>query len=681
MAIEKDKKNLQDIQKRINKKLKDSGTKVSGISEPSPGQFELNIEVPQEKAQALVDEARIARLKLENNKTHPQIRHKKYAAGSLMDTLSKGAEIDSLQKSLDIARLKSQLKNPDREIANLDVRYRDALSNSYIDNRGKTVEASKALELYSRSEKEYYKTGIYGSTIDVLSNFASTGFYNEINDNSIKNYYDSWVRDSNFKTFIPKIFQSLFTYNIAYILNASGDYTPDEGGVSSIPGKIPASATDSNSKIGLKRQMAYFLDKILKDNGKEGLDYKEFSKAFDLEVGAKVKHPVAYTILDPKHIDYLDSGFFGGKQITITAKGLSGLKKLLEMEDKSDSITESLKLLPSKLKAAATEQKDYTFADDEISVIFLRKNDFELYSKPRGARAFDSFDYKEELKKADYATVDGIYNYILKVTVGDKDHPVTDPKILEDLAAAFDTPQKAFTIVWNHTLKIEKITAQEVGSILGKQKYEPVESDINAALGIARALIDGTSLSADAAILATKSLQSEIRRARTQVEEWIYAEYRKIAEAAAFNSYPVVRWRETVITTDSDAVTRASFMQMLDRKAMSVQTYMREVDLDYDTEVQRMVEEKPLIEADILRAGSPNQVSADSGRPKGQPTSEKEPVDSQKVTKRKSKTPSITQGGETNNIDTIAELFKSLTEDERVQTLEKVAKVLGTKKE
>jgi hypothetical protein len=80
---------------------------------------------------------------------------------------------------------------------------------------------------------------------------------------------------------------------------------------------------------------------------------------------------------------------------------------------------------------------------------------------------------------------------------------------------------------------------------------------------------------------------------------------------------------------------------------------MRELGFDYDTELQRLTEELPLIEQDILRAGSPYQLSdpgeesgpsGDSGRPKGQPTNPKRSVNPVKVVKDKTKVKSPSQG-------------------------------------
>lgn len=675
MSESKSNKENADLLASMNAKVEGSGKKFTNVQKMDNGSYQLTLSMDsQSAAPFLVKEhvKSVVRTKDSNN--------------SLLGKIRFNEEAEALRRKMEIAYMKDFIKNP-KEAARLEIQYRDQLGPGYLDLRESSPDETEAVKLYDRSEKEYLRTGIYGTTLDLLSNFAASGFFNDINDKEIKEFFDAWVGDVRFLEIVTKIFHSLFKYNVAYVLPAFGAYEPHAEGISSIPGKLP----NNKTKVGLKASVAYTLNDFVKKTTGKGMNFKNFNQIYDMEIAKGGEFPIAYSLLDPKFISVDSAGFFNRSTITIKKKGLQPLKDLMKrIEEDSKNVSASekevLKLIPSGMRAAAQNDEDYTFKDGEVEVIYLRKDDYESYAKPRGARAFDAFDYKDELKKADYATVDGIYNYILKVTVGDKDNPVTDPAVLESLAEAFNTPQKAFTIVWNHTLQIEKITASEIGDVLGKAKYEPVEADITAALGFARALVDGTSITGDAAVLATKSLQSEINAARLQVMGWIMPQYRKLAMAAGFQTYPTIRWKESVINTDTDAVTRASLMQMLDRKAISVQSYMREVNLDFETEVQRMTEEKPLIEDDILRAGSPYQepvpVAGDTGRPKGQPAGKKAPVNKTKVVKRalQPKSPSQASEDDSESTSFLVELIQELNKFDPSTKAKIVESLAGEKK-
>lgn len=536
-----------------------------------------------------------------------------------------------------------------REIGtSLDERFRDVLRRkSNLDLGRDTADKTEALELYQRSEDEYLRRGIYGTALDILSNFSATGFHNEIADKDIKVFYDSWVQDVNFDDLIVKIFHNLYKYSVVYILPGLGTYEVNKDNISSLPGQEPSMQARTEAKIRLKN---FFKKRNLNVSDKS--IETAISKALVKETAAVNNIPLAYTIIDPKEVEILSTGFFGAYTLVIKSSALEGIAELEDRKKEnklSRKEAEILKLIPSKIRKAAQDGDDYVDKDNLIQVIHLRKNDFEVYSKPRGSRAFDSFDYKEELVKADYATLDGIFNQILKVTVGDKDNPVTDVATLDAIAEAFDTPQKAFTIVWHHALNIEKISNPEVGDILGIKKYEPVNKDITAALGIARALIDGDNISNASAILSSKALQSEIDAARMKVADWVYGQYKLIALQANFPTYPYVRWRNSKITTDGDAVTKASWMQMADRMLVSRRTAQMALGLDPDSELEKMREEMDILKSEgIGIIGSPfhqvqNSPNGNDGRPVSQPTSTKSPDDPTKPPSRQSKPVAPTQ--------------------------------------
>lgn len=662
-------KELSSIEDNLNR-LSKGLTRFSGLRQVGEGQYQMDVHLNPDNANQYL---------LLSSKEDLQglVTERKASPNSLLGKITHSSEVKDLQKRLYNAGLKDILKavnkgdkdvqTTTKEVAKLNERFRDILRHSNLDLWGKPAVDEEAFELYKRSEEEYLKTGVYGTVLDLLSNFAATGFHNEIAEPDIKEYYDSWALDTNFLNLVIKIFHNLFKYSVAYVLPAEGSYEPHPDGISSIPGKEPDRGT-AKAKIALA---------IKKACDKRNLDfnYKKFDKCFNKawkEEAQSNKVPIAYTLLDPKHVK-IKSSVYGGETLTVTREGLANIRDAFERNERGEEISDNekkvLKLIPSDIRKAIEADEDYVDKKGYIHSIYLRKNDFEAYSKPRGARVFDSFDYKEELKKADFATLDGVFNYILKVTVGDKDNPVTDVGTLNSLAEAFNTPQKAFTVVWNHTLNVEKITSQEVGSILGKAKYEPVNDDISAALGFSRALIDGESVSAAAGILSSKAVQSEINLARSQVTPWIYKQYRTIASIVGFSSYPAVRWAQAVITTDGDAVTRASWQQMVDRQLVSRTTAMTSLGLDPRAEIERLREERELINEGIGIQGSPFQQSpsGDQGRPKGQPTSEKKPVDPENTVQRQTKPASpsqqVTEASSFKDIEELKQLADELPEE------------------
>jgi hypothetical protein len=307
---------------------------------------------------------------------------------------------------------------------------------------------------------------------------------------------------------------------------------------------------------------------------------------------------------------------------------------------------------------------------------------YERYPFPRGSRAFEALEFKDELRKADYSTLDGITNYILKITVGNDKHPIKKQETLERAAEMFETVSKSYKVVWNHTLDVEKITSPEVGEILGPQKYLQVNGDITGAVGIVRALIDGLGESNSAATeLAVKSVIEEINYARRQVCRWIYKEYRAVAEAMGFDRIPKVRFDDMALR---DEIQMMNIIQgMIDRRIISYHTGQKKLGFDPDTELANMKQEQPLVEKGVLGIiGSPFQQSGrkqeqvqpkqrtpkgtpSEGRPKGQPA----PTPKKKDVPRPSGAPAKTKAG----LDEkeIAEILSQLSLDELEAAVEK----------
>jgi hypothetical protein len=265
------------------------------------------------------------------------------------------------------------------------------------------------------------------------------------------------------------------------------------------------------------------------------------------------------------------------------------------------------------------------------------------------------------LREADLSTLDGITNYILKITVGNDQYPVTTSAQLESVAELFNTPSKSFDVVYNHTLEVEKIVSPEIESILGQDKYTQVNEDITGGLAMSRAFIDGTgNLSAGGAAIVTKTMIEEINYSRQQVEYWIYNEYQQIAEAMGFDRFPKVRWDNTVLKDVILYMTTIS--NLVDRRMLSYETALEQLGFDYNNEYSNMEKELPLVMDGTLGIrGSPFQQSKfgsgiqpvqgapvgtpSSGRPKAQvPKKKQTKLDQTKKTKQPKPEPSQQPG-------------------------------------
>lgn len=474
---------------------------------------------------------------------------------------------------------------PKKELAFLNpekaaVVRRDVLDRTVLDLAKKDAYTEEPLESFKRATRYYFVDPLVGSVTNLLANLARKGFENDIDDANIKAFFDVWAFDVEFDKVLEWIFLEFFRAGHVTTYKTIAKYEPRVSYLSPVPGqkiKAPKKTTGDREK-GAKKN-----------------------------IWSKGHLPIAYTVLNPLLVTVDGSLLFDKYKISLNPP-----PELTEMLKKpSSELTpeekEIIKNLPSDLKSAAESGKAVSLDYRLVGSITYRKQPYERYAKPRIARIFDSIEYKDALRQADLSTLDGISNYILKVTIGSDEYPVTRQEELEAVGQLFNTPSKAFDCVWNHTLQIEKIVSPEISSILGQDKYKQVNEDITGGLAVSRAMIDGTSdVNAAEISLMIKGLMEEINYARRQVTRWIYAEYRQIAEAMKFERFPKIRWDNSVL---QDVILYMSTLSSLvDRRMLSYQTALEELGFDYSNEQRQMEEEFPLVMKGLLGIiGSPFQ--------------------------------------------------------------------------
>lgn len=494
--------------------------------------------------------------------------------------------------------------------------------------------------VFERAIKYYYTDPLVGTITNLLASLASKGFEHDIDDENIKNFYDVWAFDVNFDEVLEWIFLDFFKTGHVTTYKVLSKYEPRVSYLSPIPGqKMKTKKATGNMSAKEQREAARVL-KLIMDNAREmglkGINLKAVEKAAKKNIWSKGHLPSSYTVLNPLLVKIEGNLLFDKTRVVLTPP--PELAELLKKppSDLTEEEKALIKSLPSDLKAVAEKGGDYPLDSRLVGSITYRKQPYEKYAKPRSARVFDTIEYKRTLKEADLSTLDGITNYILKITIGSDEFPVTGQEELEAVAQLFNTPSKSFDVVWNHTLKVEKIVSPEIGDILGQEKYAQVNEDMTGGLAISRAMIDGTgeTTQAEVAFMA-KGLMEEINYARKQVTKWIYREYQQIAEAMGFERFPKIRWDEGVLL--DTILYMNTLAQLVDRRMLSYETALESLGFDYSNELKNMQEEMKLVEDGVFGIiGSPWQQAKaqpvqgsptgtpSSGRPKAQPAKPKQ---------------------------------------------------------
>lgn len=485
---------------------------------------------------------------------------------------------------------------------------RDYVQRSNLDLSKADPYEEEPITSFQRAIKYYYTNPLVGSSINVLASLAGKGFENDIDDEQIKAWYDTWTFDVNFSQILEWIFLDFFKVGHVTTYKVLAKYEPRVSYLSPIPGQKTAKTA----------------------KGKEDAAAKK--------IWSKGHLPVAYTVLNPTLVNITGNLLFDSvaTKITLPPELTELMKKPPAEQTEEEKML--LKALPSDLKAAAEKGGEYQLDSRLVGHITYRKQPYERYARPKTLKIFDSLEYKNSLKQADLSTLDGITNYILKITIGNDEYPVTSQSELEAVAQLFNTPSKSFDVVWNHTLQVDKIVSPEIDKILGKPKYEQVNDDLTTGLSMSRALLDGGGdLNSAEVDLLTKGLMEEINYAREQVTRWIYREYQQIAEAMGFERFPKIRWDDGILL--DTILYMNTLAQLVDRRMLSYRTSLESLGFDYPNEYRNMEEEMPLVEDGIFGIlGSPWQQAKTAGPvPTGTPSSGP-PKGTQKKTDTKTKT-------------------------------------------
>jgi hypothetical protein len=521
-----------------------------------------------------MDENTTSRITAELQERYPEVGIKSISVNEETGTTT--FLVDQTKKSL--AFLKNPLvSHTYKEHAS--TLSRDAMSRSYLDLANqKDYFDEDPKKLYEKAMRYYYTEPIIGSVVNLLSSLACKGFENDLDDPNIKNFYDTWVFDVNFEEVIEWIFLELFKTSHVTTYKYIAKYEPRVSNIQPA-GKKTKTKSTGNLETSAKKNV--------------------WSKGF---------LPIGYTVLNPTTVNITGNLLFDNVSVSLTPpKELGDLLKK-DAKELTDEDKALIKALPPDLKKAATGGGEYKLDSGLVGSITYKKQPYERYARPRITRVFESIEYKQALRNADLSTLDGISNYILKITIGNDEYPVVSQEELESVAKLFDTPSKSFDVVWNHTLKIEKIISPEIESILGKGKYEQVNEDITGGLAFSRALLDSTTATTGAE-WAIGAVKEDINYARRQVTRWIYNEYRQIAEAMGFDRFPSIRWDESILR--NDILYKNVISSMVDRRMLSYKTSLETLGFDYENELANMKSELSLVKTGIFGLkGSPFQQSA-----------------------------------------------------------------------
>lgn len=432
-----------------------------------------------------------------------------------------------------------------------------------------------------RMAMQYFKVDpLVGKIIELMATFSKEGFKNECEDPKIKEWFDNWCDFVDIELMFKWIFLEYYRSGNVTTMRTLAPYNEDKFKLCA-----PEYAYGSNKEINLSK-LQELTKEIYKANGAAKKTY------------SKKSIPVGYTVLNP---------------LTVHVSNINGYKDdLFIRENEEVEVFENIGIyklmlqeLPKDLGEVAKKAGVIPLSDKNVRRILRMRQPYEPYGEVMMERAFNAIFEKNKLRQLDMSMVNSAINQIIKVTVGNDQYPATK-RSMENVAKAFAGAGKGQAIFWNHTLEIEVIKPDT--QVLNVQKYERVNEDIRNAFGISEILTGGGNSKTNfaTAYLSLKAFITNLTEGRNDVVRWIVQEYKDIAQAMDFKTYPTPSFNPLSLT--DEIAEKQLIMQALDRGIISYESAQSRLGYDPRIERDRREKEIPDVEAGVLgMIGSPYQ--------------------------------------------------------------------------
>lgn len=225
------------------------------------------------------------------------------------------------------------------------------------------------------------------------------------------------------------------------------------------------------------------------------------------------------------------------------------------------------------------------------------------YGKSIIYRLFSTLAYKDKLRQAQWVVADRHILPIRIVKVGSDTFPANQndiQSISQQVYNAVNDPN--FTLITHHALDYDFVGAG--GKVLQLSKeYDMITEEILDGLMINKSLLNSEGPSYSNASIGIEAMNKRLNSLRNKLSNWIEEKiYRPIALMQGFVKknesgqlvplYPKVKWKDLNLRDDSSK--KNLMMSLTEKGYMSVQSLLEYLNIDYDTEIERIRAEKVL---------------------------------------------------------------------------------------
>jgi len=247
---------------------------------------------------------------------------------------------------------------------------------------------------------------------------------------------------------------------------------------------------------------------------------------------------------------------------------------------------------------------------DKIYVDYYKKDDWEDWGTPFLYGVIEDVMFKEKMRLADMAALDGVINVIRLWRLGNSDQQILPTsaavdKLIEILQ--HNTGGGVMDLVWDDMIDL-KVEYPPTDKILGPDKYISVNNDIVRGLGIPDSLIGGSDLgtrNAQSAFVQLKTLVERLEYVRGRAIRWMEGELRLVADAMGFKNIPSISFG--TMSLRDEAAEKQLIIQLLDRGIISSEKASEVFGTNFMIELERLKGEQQIRETtpNILEKANP----------------------------------------------------------------------------
>jgi len=231
-------------------------------------------------------------------------------------------------------------------------------------------------------------------------------------------------------------------------------------------------------------------------------------------------------------------------------------------------------LPPDILKAIKDGKTTIPLDPEKVSVYYYKKDDWLVWASPMIYAILDDIIMLEKMKLADISALDGAISNIRLWSLGDLDNKILPTKAainkLRNILAS-NVGGGTMDLVWGPELKFTESSTQ-VFRFLGKEKYEPVLTNIYAGLGIPPTLTGMASTGGGFTnnFISLKTLVERLEYGRQVLVNWWSQELEIVQKAMGFRLPARVHFDQMVLA--DEASEKNLLIQLADRNIISSET-------------------------------------------------------------------------------------------------------------